>query len=83
MAWAVDFAMILTSVPRLRALVGWMIAGALHLGISVSDAFLIAPQAMEIVETGWTSLAWHGLLAVAAVTLHALPIPIPRTRATL
>ena len=83
MAWAVDFALNLTDQERHRPLVGWMVAGALHLARGMTDAFLIAPQARELVEADWTTIAWHALLAIIAVTLHALPIPVLKSRATL
>ena len=83
MAWIVDLAISFASPPRLQALVGWMAAGGLHLARSMSDAYLIAPQVRELVEADWTTVTWHGVLAIVAVTLYALPIPRTRARATL
>jgi hypothetical protein len=80
LAWIVDLSMNMTATARLRPLVAWMTAGAVHLGVSLSDIWFIAPQAQQLFEIGWTSLAWHGILTFIAITIHAFPI---RTRATL
>jgi hypothetical protein len=83
LAWVVDLSMVLTRAPRLAPLVAWTVAGAAHLGISVSDVWLIAPQARELVETGWSAFAWHGLLAAVAVTVRAFVTPVAREHVTL
>lgn len=83
LAWTIDLAVILTPQPRLRPLVAWIAAGGLYIGRSMSDAFIIAPQVREIVESDWTLIAWHAVLALIAYTLHALPAIRYRPRATL
>jgi len=83
LAWTIDLVIILTPQPRLRPLVAWITAGWLYIGRSMSDAFIIAPQVREIVESDWTLIAWHVVLALIAYTLHALPAIRYHPRATL
>jgi hypothetical protein len=86
LAWGVDLALMIITTPRMRPLMGWITAGALYLGLSLYDAFLIPPQARGIVEEGFSAIAWHGVLAVAALTIHTLaarPITLLRRRVTL
>jgi len=83
MAWGVDFALSRAPHPRLRPLTAWIFAGAIHLARGMADAFLIAPQAREIVQSDWTAVSFHALLALIAITLHALPLPFTKTRATI
>ncbi len=83
MAWIVDFALSRTAHPRLQPLVGWIIAGGLHLARGMTDVFLIAPGTREVIEADWSTVTWHALLAIIAITLHALPLPSPQSRATL
>jgi hypothetical protein len=86
LAWGVDLALMIITTPRMRPLMGWITAGALYLGLCLYDAFLIPPQARGIVEEGFSAIAWHGVLAVAALTVHALaarPITLLRRRVTL
>jgi hypothetical protein len=83
LAWTVDLALMLTPQPRLQPLVGWITAGGLYIGRSMSDAFVIAPQVREIVQSDWSLIAWHAVLAVIAFTLHALPAMRYRPRVTL
>jgi hypothetical protein len=73
MSWGVDFALSLATRPRLMPIVGWIVAGSLHLARTMTDAFLVAPDVRQLIEADWTSVALHGVLAAAAVTLHALP----------
>jgi len=73
MAWSVDFAVSRTSNKRYRPMVGWMVAGALYLSRGLIDAFIVTPQAVELVATDWSVVIWHLILAVVAVSLHALP----------
>ncbi len=80
LAWVLTFAMARTSDIRLRSLVCWIAAGAFHLALAVSDALLIPPQTRELIEVDFTVLLWHAIIALAAMTLHALPIPSPNTR---
>ncbi len=83
MGWVISFALGRTGNDRLKPLICWIVAGAFHLAMTVTDALLIAPQARELVETNVSTLIWHGLIALVAVTLHALPLPTPKARATL
>lgn len=83
MAWTVDLALVLTPHERLKPLMGWIVAGGLYLGRSMSDAFIIAPGVRDIVESDWTLVAWHAVLAIIAFTIHALPVARYRPRATL
>jgi hypothetical protein len=78
-----DFALSRTSQPRLQPLVGWMIAGAVYLARCMSDIFLIAPGARELVEADWTLIVWHAILVVVALTLYAFSGPEHRTSATI
>jgi len=73
MSWGVDFALSLTTRPRLMPMVGWIVAGSLHLARTMTDAFLVAPDVRQLIEADWTSVALHALMAAAAVTFHALP----------
>ena len=80
LAWVVSFAMELTGDTRLRSLVCWIAAGVFYLALAVSDAWLIPPQARELVEVDFTVLLWHAIIALAAMTLHALPVPLTKPR---
>ena len=78
LAWIVDLSMVLSGSPRTAALTAWIVAGAVHLGIS--HVWLIAPQARELVSADLTSLSWHALLAAVVVTISAFVIPVPSGR---
>lgn len=73
-AWIVDFAMKIYPYPRYQILVGFMIGGAVHLAISFSDYYLIYPKAKQLIETDWALIFWHGIIAFAVLTLHAIPV---------
>ena len=83
LAWGVDLALLMITTPRMRPLLGWIAAGALYLGLCLYDAFLIPPQARGIVHEGFSAITWHGVLAFAVLTIHALFAPISRRRVTL
>jgi hypothetical protein len=81
LAWVVSFAMSRASSPRIQPLVCWIVAGAFHLVVNVTDVFLVAPQARELVSVDISTIVWHAVIAVAAITLHVLPLPSPRIQA--
>jgi hypothetical protein len=83
MALIVDFAMTHFLKSQLTPLIAWMTAGAFHMGISISDAYIVAPQLRELVEPSWTAPVWHALILIVAITLHSLPVPAANPRATL
>jgi hypothetical protein len=83
LAWGVDLSLLMITTPRMRPLMGWITAGALYLGLCLYDAFLIPPQARGIVHEGFSAITWHGILAFAALTIHAVAAPISRRRVTL
>ena len=74
LAMGVKFAIDLTANTRMIPLSGFLAAGVLYFGLSLSDAFLIPPSAREFISPGWTVLIWHIVVLVATVTLHALPL---------
>jgi len=82
LAYVVNFAMILTPWRRVRALVAFLVAGALHLLRCMADISLISPEARDIIAADWSNLTVHLILAVAAITLYALPLPHFKARPT-
>jgi len=72
LALIVDFAIVNTSHPRLRSLVGWMTSGAVFLTRAMTDSFIISPGIRELVEADWTLVVWHLILVIIAATIYAL-----------
>ncbi|HDS29644.1 MAG TPA: hypothetical protein ENN67_01235 [Firmicutes bacterium] len=74
LSFVLAFAMSRTENDRFQPLIIWIIAGAFHFALHATDIFLVPPEAQAFVATDITRIAWHFVIAIAAVTLHALPL---------